>query len=115
MKTIGGFIGIEPQAPQGQPKFDGTDNSALFLTKADPPTRMIYQLWGKPGKRWALSLGDWKLVHYGKNEPRQSDWHLYDLNKDAKESKNLARNIPKKSNNSTSSSSTNAPRTENQI
>ena len=94
MKTIGGFIGIEPQAPQGQPKFDGTDNSALFLTKADPPTRMIYQLWGKPGKRWALSLGDWKLVHYGKNEPKKSDWQLYDLNKDAKESKNLAKKHP---------------------
>jgi len=57
---------------------------------------MIYQLWGKPGKRWALSLGDWKLVHYGNNEPRQSDWQLYDLSTDAKESKNLANKHPDK-------------------
>lgn len=96
MKTIGGFIGIEPQAPQGQPAIEGQNNSALFLTKADPPTRVIYQLWGKPGKRWALSQGDWKLVHYGNEEPRGSDWQLYDLGKDAKESKNLAKKHPEK-------------------
>ena len=57
---------------------------------------MIYQLWGKPEKRWALSLGDWKLVHYGKKEPKESDWHLYDLSTDAKESKNLAKKHPNK-------------------
>ena len=96
MKTIGGFIGIEPEAPEGQPAIDGQNNSALYLTKADPPTRVIYQLWGRPGNRWALSLGDWKVVHYGKKEPRQTDWQLYDLNQDPKESKNLAKKHPDK-------------------
>ena len=96
MKTIGGFIGIEPQAPDGQPAIDGQNNSAFYLTKADPPTRVIYQLWGRPGNRWALSLGDWKVVHYGKKEPRQTDWQLYDLNQDPKESKNLAQEYPDK-------------------
>ena len=96
MKTIGGFIGIEPQAPDGQPAIDGQNNSALYLTKADPPTRLIYQLWGKPGQRWALILDKWKIVHYGKKEPRQTDWELYDLNQDPKESKNLAQKYPDK-------------------
>ena len=96
MKTIGGFIGIEPEAPEGQPAIDGQNNSALYLTKADPPTRLIYQLWGKPGQRWALILDKWKIVHYGKKEPRQTDWELYDLNQDPKESKNLAKKHPDK-------------------
>jgi len=96
MKTIGGFIGIEPEAPEGQPAIDGQNNSALYLTKADPPTRLIYQLWGKPGQRWALILDKWKIVHYGKKEPRQTDWELYDLNQDPKESKNLAQKYPDK-------------------
>ena len=96
MKTIGGFIGIEPEAPEGQPAIDGQNNSAHYLTKADPPTRLIYQLWGKPGQRWALILDKWKIVHYGKKEPRQTDWELYDLNQDPKESKNLAKKHPDK-------------------
>ena len=125
LPTIAGFIGAklppaddgaktrssgEVQAPpaddgaktkssgevQALPPLDGQNNSALYLTKADPPTRVIYQLWGRPGKRWALSYGDWKLVHYGKKEPKESDWHLYDLGKDEKESKNLAKKHPEK-------------------
>ena len=50
----------------------------------------------RAGQRWALSLGDWKVVHYGKKEPRQTDWQLYDLNQDPKESKNLAQEYPDK-------------------
>ena len=50
----------------------------------------------RAGQRWALSLGDWKVVHYGKKEPRQTDWQLYDLNQDPKESKNLAKKHPDK-------------------
>lgn len=108
LPTIAGLIGATlPPADDGAktkssggvralPPLDGQNNSALYLTKADPPTRMIYQLWGKPGKRWALSLGDWKLVHYGKNEPKESDWQLYDLSKDAKESKDLTKKHPDK-------------------
>ena len=96
LRTTKGSASSEKGEVQALPPIDGHDNSSLFLTKADPPTRMIYQLWGKPGKRWALSLGDWKLVHYGNNEPRQSDWQLYDLSTDAKESKNLANKHPDK-------------------
>ncbi|MGB1937938.1 MAG: hypothetical protein ACPHVK_10650, partial [Akkermansiaceae bacterium] len=82
--------------PKGQPELDGHDNSTLFLTKADPPTRVIYQLWGRPGNRWALSMGKWKVVYYGKKEPRQADWQLYDLNSDTRESNNLAKKHPDK-------------------
>ncbi|MGB2561170.1 MAG: hypothetical protein ACPIG6_11275, partial [Akkermansiaceae bacterium] len=80
----------------GQAELDGHDNSTLFLTKADPPTRVIYQLWGRPGNRWALSMGKWKVVYYGKKEPRQADWQLYDLNSDTRESNNLAKKHPDK-------------------
>jgi len=125
LPTIAGFIGAklppaddgaktkssgEVQAPpaddgaktkssgevQALPPLDGQNNSALYLTKADPPTRVIYQLWGRPGKRWALSLGNWKIVYYGKKEPKQADWHLYDLIQDPKESNNLAQKYPDK-------------------
>lgn len=125
LPTIAGFIGAklppaddgaktkssgEVQAPpaddgaktrssgevQALPPLDGQNNSALYLTKADAPTRVIYQLWGRPGKRWALSLGNWKIVYYGKKEPKQADWHLYDLIQDPKESNNLAQKYPDK-------------------
>lgn len=96
MKTIGGFIGTEPEAPKGQPKLDGQDNSALLLAKANPTERPIYQLWGRPGNRWALSLGEWKVVHYGNKEPLQSDWQLYDLSADPRESTDLAQTHPEK-------------------
>ena len=108
LPTIAGFIGAKlPPADDGAktrssgevqalPPLDGQNNSALYLTKADPPTRVIYQLWGRPGKRWALSLGNWKIVYYGKKEPKQADWHLYDLIQDPKESNNLAQKYPDK-------------------
>lgn len=107
LPTIAGFIGAKlPPADDGAKTkssgevqalpLDGQNNSALYLTKADPPTRVIYQLWGRPGKRWALSLGNWKIVYYGKKEPKQADWHLYDLIQDPKESNNLAQKYPDK-------------------
>ena len=106
LPTIAGFIGATPQLAddgaktkssgevQALPPLDGHDNSKLFLTKADPPERPIYQLWGN--KRWGLILGKWKIVQYGKKEPKESDWELYDLGKDARESKNLAKKHPDK-------------------
>jgi arylsulfatase A-like enzyme len=96
LPTIAGFIGTEALVSEDQPALDGQNNAAIFLTKADPSTRLIYQLWGRPPNRRALTLGPWKIVHYGKKEPKESDWELYDLGKDARESKNLAKKHPDK-------------------
>lgn len=74
---------------------DGVDASQLILTDQPMEERDLYWIWNERTNRWALSLGDWKIVKYGTNEPKsEKDWQLYDLASDPKESNDLASEHP---------------------
>ncbi|MFK7909595.1 MAG: sulfatase [Akkermansiaceae bacterium] len=70
---------------------DGIDLSPVVIGEGSLPDRELYWTWGARVDRWALLHGEWKIVHYGKNEPKKpSDWELYNLKNDPKENENLA-------------------------
>lgn len=59
-----------------------------------PVERAIYWSWGKPN-RWALRRGDWKIVRYGGKEARDaSDWKLFNLEADPKETSDVGAEHP---------------------
>lgn len=74
---------------------DGTDLSPVLFGKDSLETRDLYWIWGRRTNRWALRYGDWKIVKYGIDEPREpQDWELYNLKQDYSEEKNLADRHP---------------------
>jgi arylsulfatase A-like enzyme len=77
---------------------DGTDiGGLLFGTKPAPQLsdRELYWIWNSATDRWALRHHDWKIVHYGKEEPTQpADWALYDLAKDPREQNDVGKDHP---------------------
>ena len=74
---------------------DGTDLSPVLFGEASLEKRNLYWIWNPNINRWALRYGDWKIVRYGTEEPRQaSDWQLFNLEDDPKEQKNMAEKHP---------------------
>lgn len=76
---------------------DGTDISPLLLGDGKLADRDLYWIWNRRTNKWALRHGDWKIVHYGVDEPREpSDWQLYNLKSDPQEKANVAAKYPEK-------------------
>ena len=76
---------------------DGVDLSPVLFKNESLPERDLYWTWKSPVNRWALSHGDWKIVHYGKGTPKTpSTWQLFNLKSDPKERLNLAADHPAK-------------------
>lgn len=96
--TIAGILGANLSVPQNQPALDGEDFSKRLLTDAKPESkeREIYSLHRVGTDKWSLRLGDWKVVRYGKKEPTESTWQLFNLAEDPKETTNVAAKYPEK-------------------
>ena len=90
------MIGYEP----GQPlDWDGVDISKQMFGDAAAADRAadreLYWLWSASSSRWALRHGRWKIVRYGKGDPKDADaWQLFDLDTDPKEEHNVAKQHP---------------------
>ncbi len=70
---------------------DGIDLSTALFGDEKPPLRELYWIWNPKTNRWALRYGDWKIVRYSTEEPKQAnDWQLYNLKDDPKEMNNVA-------------------------
>lgn len=92
--TLAGLVGHEPKQPVA---WDGVDIRGALLGKGggDVVDRDFYWLWSSSSSRWALRYGRWKLVRYGKGEPENAEaWHLFDLESDPKEKRNVASERP---------------------
>ena len=83
---------------QGPPGADGVSLLPLLLAgeEAPPlPDRELYWIWSSSGNRRALRHGDWKIVRYGKKEPRApADWKLFHLGEDPEERQDRAASEP---------------------
>jgi arylsulfatase A-like enzyme len=78
-----------------QPKesiaWDGVDLTGLIFDQQSLKKRDLYWIWNQRANRWALQYGDWKIVKYGRPEPKQPPaWQLYNLKDDPKEQQNVA-------------------------
>lgn len=77
-------------------KLDGLDLSSIIFKNKKLPSRDFYWIWDNNINRWALRYGDWKIVKYGKGQPKLEEWSLYNLKTDPKEKTNLALSNPEK-------------------
>ncbi|MEZ6015780.1 MAG: arylsulfatase [Planctomycetota bacterium] len=74
---------------------DGVDLGPMLFGGAPLPARDMYWLWSSASQRWALRFGPWKVVHYGRDEPKTgADWQLFNLSSDPRESNDVARDSP---------------------
>lgn len=86
--TLAGLTGYEPEEPIA---WDGVDLAPILFEGKPLAERDLYWLWNRRTNRWALRLGDWKIVKYGKTAPeRPEDWGLYNLANDPKESHDVS-------------------------
>ncbi len=78
--------------PSGKlPQTDGIDLAPVLFGNGTLSERDIYWIWSPNTNRWALRLGDWKIVQYSTREPEQAtDWQLFNLKDDPKEKSNVA-------------------------
>ena len=70
--------------------------SPLLFEKGSLPDRDLYWIWASNINRWALRYQDWKIVQYGRGEPKQEDWQLFNLANDQEEKKNVAADNPER-------------------
>ena len=77
-------------------QLDGLDLSPVVFKNRQLQPRDLYWIWDNTINRWALRYGDWKIVKYGKGEPKQEEWSLYNLKDDPAEKNNLAKSHPEK-------------------
>ena len=76
---------------------DGVDLAPVLFQNKSLETRDLYWIWNPTTNRWALRFGDWKIVKYGTEEPKNpEDWGLYNLVDDPKEANNIAASNPEK-------------------
>lgn len=88
--TLARLAGAETPAT-----LDGVDLSPLLFGAETLPKRDLYWIWNVKTSRWALLYGDWKIVRYSTEEPKQpSDWQLFNLQEDPKETTNVAESHP---------------------
>lgn len=74
---------------------DGVDLSPLLFDGQPIPDRPLYWNWNRTTNRWAVRLGDWKIVKYGKEVPTEpTDWSLFQLAEDPAESNDMAESFP---------------------
>ena len=90
--TLAALLG---HAPDDSAPWDGIDLAPVLFADGELPARDLYWTWSVRTNRWALRHGDWKLVHYGTDEPDEpADWQLYDLARDPAEERDLAAEHP---------------------
>ena len=85
------FAALSGYRPTPDPKWDGTDISALLTRHQAPPERPLYSV----APNWrarSLRLGDWKLIVTG--DGAKAAHELYDLTSDPAEKRNLASEQP---------------------
>ncbi len=75
---------------------DGLNLAPVLFANEDLPDRDLYWTWNNSFNRWALRYKDWKIVKYGKGDPKLADWELYNLKDDPKEITNLSKQFPEK-------------------
>jgi len=95
MPTLASVAGGSAPSPT-----DGCDLSELLLEGRAPEaleSRELYWVWSSSSNRRALRHGDWKIVRYGKKEPRgPEDWQLFHLGRDPEEQRDLGAEEPEK-------------------
>ncbi len=91
--TLAGMIGYQPDESV---QWDGTDLSPILFEDQALKKRDFYWIWNPSINRRAVRYGDWKIVRYGTGEPKTTDWQLFNLKDDPKETKNLASLYPEK-------------------
>ncbi|MEO0795806.1 MAG: sulfatase-like hydrolase/transferase [Verrucomicrobiota bacterium] len=92
LPTIAAISGGEILPDQ---ELDGVDISSALMAGESLPARDFYWIWNWDTNRWALRYDDWKIVAYTKDEPGEpSDWQLYNLAQDSRESKDLSSKHP---------------------
>jgi arylsulfatase A-like enzyme len=97
LPTVAAITGSKIPDLGKQPALDGYDLSPLLFgtgDKAVMPDRDIYTIWNPAIQKWALRHGNWKIVKYGKGEPKSGEWQLYHLGSDQFEKINLAGEKP---------------------
>jgi arylsulfatase A-like enzyme len=77
-------------------QLDGLDLAPVIFKNKELQSRDLYWIWENDINRWALRFGDWKIVKYGKGEPKLEEWSLYNLKNDPKEKTNVAKSNPEK-------------------
>jgi len=76
--------------------WDGIDISGTLFSDVHLPERDLYWIWNQQTNRWALRLGDWKIVNYGRKEPATvSDWMLFNLKDDPREKEDVSLQNPR--------------------
>ncbi|MDP6929408.1 MAG: hypothetical protein QF412_06880, partial [Planctomycetota bacterium] len=74
---------------------DGVDIGGALFGNSEVAERDLYWLWSSSSSRWALRHGKWKIVRYGRGEPKDAAaWQLFDLAADPKEKRNAALQYP---------------------
>ena len=75
--------------------FDGEDLYPIIFKSGSLAERELYWIWNRSTNKWALRIGDWKIVKNGVGEPSSSeDWHLYNLIDDPQEQLDVADQHP---------------------
>lgn len=92
LPTIAALAGARPDPSI---VLDGVDLAPVLFKSGTLPDRDFYWIWNSQTNRWALNWGDWKIVRYSTEEPlKPSDWQLFNLKDDPKESTDLASRQP---------------------
>lgn len=85
------FAALSGYRPAADPKWDGTDISALLTRHEAPPVRPLYSV-APSWRARSLRVGDWKLIVTGAGA--KATHELYDLAADPGEKRNLATEQP---------------------
>jgi arylsulfatase A-like enzyme len=92
MPTLASLLGHRPDAKLG---WDGVDLLPVLTSDAVLADRSLYWTWQHPINRWAVRHGDWKIVHYGTDEPTgPASWQLFHLEDDPREARDRAADQP---------------------
>ena len=89
--TLANVIGFQPETAI---PWDGVDLAPVLFGEGELPDRDLYWIWNRSIDRWALRYNQWKIVKYGRGEPKAGDWQLFNLNDDGEEKHDLAREHP---------------------
>ena len=91
--TLASLLGHTPDKPI---PWDGVDLTPVIFGDETLKQRDLYWIWAQRTNRWALRHGDWKIVNYGREEPAAPGaWQLFDLTKDPREKRDVAKEHPK--------------------
>ena len=90
--TLAKLVGNKPERDAN---LDGVNIWPVISGEGNLTVRPLYWNWSTRTNRWALRNGDWKIVKYGVGAPSSaSEWQLFNLVTDPKESKNVAKDQP---------------------